>query len=698
MTRNRISLTLALALVLSVAGVPREHTAAQQKPSTPEALLGSALHQEEAEGNVEAAIAIYKKLISEKGVDRALAAKAQLHIGLCYEKLGNAEARKAYERVLSSYSDQRDIAEQARTRLAALARSNPSRSTIARRVWEDFPLDNTGTFLGSVSPDGRHIAFVDWKAGNITMQDLTTGQARPLTRTGGYSPEWGMNPIVSPDGRQVAYQWFPKEYFACDIRVAGLNGSEPRVVFHTTDEAQWLQPADWSPDGRQVLALGTNGKGRIALLSVADGTLRILKVLDRRFPQRMSFSPDGRHIAYDLPSQPGSRTRDIFLLAADGSGEIPLVRHPANDSLLGWTPDGRAALFTSDRTGRESVWAITVAEGKPQGPPELLKPDLGPIHPLGFARNGSFYYGVRTGVRDVYTAEIDPASGRVLSPPVPVADRFVGANMAPEWSTDGSYLAWVSNRGQHPNRLNADTLCIRSNATGEIREISPKLDFIYRLRWYPGGRYLLVQAVGTEVGLFRMDSLSGEHTTVRLRLDKESLKQPALSPDGKTVYFVYGDPDSNNEVIRARDLATGQEQIVCRPPSWPYGLAISPDGRQPALYEGWEQNSSLSVAPIATGQLRTLFSSSQGIKTIAWTPDGRHLLFSLTQPANSTGSTATTDLWLIPAEGGQPRKLDLAMDLLADLRIHPGGRHIAFVAGSHKGEVWAMENFLPGTK
>jgi Tol biopolymer transport system component len=195
-----------------------------------------------------------------------------------------------------------------------------------------------------------------------------------------------------------------------------------------------------------------------------------------------------------------------------------------------------------------------------------------------------------------------------------------------------------------------------------------------------------------------MDSLSGEYITVRLRLDRESLKQPALSPDGRTVYFVHADADSKNEVIRARNLATGQEQVVCRPPSWPYGLAISPDGRQLALYEGWERNSSLSIAPIATGQLGTLFSSPQGIKTIAWTPDGRHLLYSLTQPAAGAGTTATTDLWRIPVEGGQPQKLELAMDSLVDLRMHPDGRHIAFVAGTHKGEVWVMENFLRGEK
>jgi hypothetical protein len=57
-----------------------------------------------------------------------------------------------------------------------------------------------------------------------------------------------------------------------------------------------------------------------------------------------------------------------------------------------------------------------------------------------------------------------------------------------------------------------------------------------------------------------------------------------------------------------------------------------------------------------------------------------------------------TELWLVPVEGGQARKLDLAVDSLADLRMHPDGRHIAFVAGRHKGELWVMENFLPRAK
>ncbi len=94
MTRKQLafSLTLILATPL-LAALP-------QKANTAEILLGAALHQEEVEGNLEAAIATYEKILTEHSAKRALAARAQLHIGICYEKLGQPEAREAYERVL----------------------------------------------------------------------------------------------------------------------------------------------------------------------------------------------------------------------------------------------------------------------------------------------------------------------------------------------------------------------------------------------------------------------------------------------------------------------------------------------------------------------------------------------------------------------------------------------------------------------
>ena len=49
---------------------------------------------------------------------------------------------------------------------------------------------------------------------------------------------------------------------------------------------------------------------------------------------------------------------------------------------------------------------------------------------LGLTRDGSLYYSVQSGLRDVYLATIDPASGKVLSTPKLVTDRFTGSNGA----------------------------------------------------------------------------------------------------------------------------------------------------------------------------------------------------------------------------------------------------------------------------
>ena len=96
MKTMRICLLSILCLALLAGAAPRA-------PQSIEALMGTALRQEEVEGNLEAAIATYKKVIAAAGTPRALAATAQYRIGLCYEKLGSTEARQAYERVLKNY-------------------------------------------------------------------------------------------------------------------------------------------------------------------------------------------------------------------------------------------------------------------------------------------------------------------------------------------------------------------------------------------------------------------------------------------------------------------------------------------------------------------------------------------------------------------------------------------------------------------
>jgi tetratricopeptide (TPR) repeat protein len=61
--------------------------AAAFSPQSAQDLFQKALTKERAEGNLEEAITLYQR-VAEESADEALAANAQLRIGICYEKLG----------------------------------------------------------------------------------------------------------------------------------------------------------------------------------------------------------------------------------------------------------------------------------------------------------------------------------------------------------------------------------------------------------------------------------------------------------------------------------------------------------------------------------------------------------------------------------------------------------------------------------
>ena len=71
-----------------------------------EQLYQSGLYKEQVEGELEKAIAIYEQILKDFPQNQVTAAKALYHIGLCYEKLGNKEAKKAYQRIIDEYPGQ----------------------------------------------------------------------------------------------------------------------------------------------------------------------------------------------------------------------------------------------------------------------------------------------------------------------------------------------------------------------------------------------------------------------------------------------------------------------------------------------------------------------------------------------------------------------------------------------------------------
>ena len=76
-----------------------------QSPRSAEVQMKAAQQKAEVEGDLKGAIEAYKKVVAAAGSNRALAAEALVRMADCYEKLGDAEARNVYERIVRDYAD-----------------------------------------------------------------------------------------------------------------------------------------------------------------------------------------------------------------------------------------------------------------------------------------------------------------------------------------------------------------------------------------------------------------------------------------------------------------------------------------------------------------------------------------------------------------------------------------------------------------
>lgn len=674
-------------------------------------LFQKALVLERTEGKLTEAIKAYKQIVEKYPGDRKLGAKALMQMAQCYERLGHADARKTYEQLLRQYADQNEVTAEARMRLSALGQagglSHPPGVTL-RKVWGDA----SGLIQGSPSLDGRYLSFTDWETGDLAVRDLVAGQTRRLTNKGSWrdSDEYAETSAVSGDGRQVAYAWYNKEGYY-ELRVSDIDGSKPRVVYRDKEWGFYIEPYQWTPDGKQILAAlqRKREETQISLIPVAGAPVRALKTWSR-YPDRPSLSPDGRFLVYDAPERADGRERNIFILSLEGGREIPLVRQPFDDYGPVWMPDGSKVLFISDRTGTNGFWAIDVVEGKPRGAPLLLKDNVGrEVQLNGFTQRGSLYYSLQNTWENVFVAQVDLAAGKVLQQPERLAARFIGSNSAPSWSPDGRRLAYYSGRGEG---LAADgpTLVILSVETGEARDVPVRLNQVpYPVRWFPDGKSVLVGAYDSpkrdQVAFYRVDTETGDHHLVRSSPGGGPVRSE-VSWDGSTFFFWTGGEPKFRGGLIARDLKTGQEREIARVPyldgSGFTRAAVSPDDRFVAFRAPVDgsQWTALRLVPAAGGELRELFrfrlSETIGNDEIAWTPDGSNILF-----VRNTGKDGTPELWRIPIAGGEPQRTGLSMKDMNFVTVHPDGRRIAFKSGEGRGaqgEVWVLENFLPALK
>lgn len=90
-------------------------------------LLQEALYAEEVEGNLNSAIKIYEQIIADESAQKPHKAQALYRLGNCYLKLKDEQqARAAFEKLVTGFSDQTEIVAKARPILEEISNADPA--------------------------------------------------------------------------------------------------------------------------------------------------------------------------------------------------------------------------------------------------------------------------------------------------------------------------------------------------------------------------------------------------------------------------------------------------------------------------------------------------------------------------------------------------------------------------------------------
>lgn len=217
---------------------------------------------------------------------------------------------------------------------------------------------------------------------------------------------------------------------------------------------------NWSPDATKIVASIAGGiptsdfNTRRYDIFVMDPDFTNLVNLtnDQHLDQAPAFSPDGSKIAFtSRPAiragtiNPNTSFSDIYVIDADGNNRIRLTELNAdfNNSTPSWSPDGSKITFASNRL--DGNYEIFVMDADGSNPIRLTNSSEGEYWPT-FSPDGSkiLFFQEQCplgcdGPSDIMVMNADGSNLMRLTD----ADGENTQNVVPNWSPDGSAIAWT---------------------------------------------------------------------------------------------------------------------------------------------------------------------------------------------------------------------------------------------------------------
>lgn len=541
---------------------------------------------------------------------------------------------------------------------------------------------------GRPSRDGRYLPNVDPERFNVQLWDRATGEQHQVTNDG--NPRRGANfSLASPDGRQIAYGWDTESGDGQELRIVNANGTGSRRLVPGSGLFQVI-PLEWSRRGMAILAFLDQAARRrdLALVPLTGRSPRIVRTFQENLPASASLSPDGRFVAYAQRERIDDPSQDVFIARIDGGQPWALAPNPADDWNPLWTQNGDV-LFVSNRGRGTDLWRQQVKNGVAQNEPMLVARNVDTTNVLGLSDDGTYFYVQNKDDADVFLASVDPDSPGSLGRPLRILQAGAGAHVSGNWSPDGTSFVYIDRQAQ--------SLAVKTLATGQIREIKPNLQRLLNAmpRWSPDNKSVLVRGINirNELGYFRVNLQSQETLSVVVFGASEDGKFGPFewSPDGAAMNYL----DRSRGIVR-HEFAGGRENVIASlselGPLQPSRFASSPNGRWLVVGGQLQGQGQLFKLRPEGGSFKDILRFPEEGLLQQWSADSQRVYYVRRQPGGepfhlwawSAASDVQIDLGVL-------RTWTVAIPFIS---IRPDDREVAFTLGAFDQSVWAIERLL----
>ena len=248
---------------------------------------------------------------------------------------------------------------------------------------------------------------------------------------------------------------------------------------------------------------------------------------------------------------------EIYIMNPDGSDQINLTQHRANDLAPAWSPTGEQILFTSDRGGIEDLYLMD-ADGA--NVHQVFRKSIGREYPTWSPDGKAFAYH-RFHTFSIYTALIDGKDETKLTD-----------GLWPAWSPNGSEIAfmaskffWDNNDNLRLPKVSVQIINLQTHVEGALL---PGEIWMRFPAWGPDSAQITFAWSGRQDEVNRIGDAMGIYVVNR---DSSGLKKiadgnaayPTWSPDGNEL--IYNKTVDNSVELFKVTLDSGvSEQLTHR--------------------------------------------------------------------------------------------------------------------------------------